>query len=343
MMGITPDMSPPHSNKALATVLSLSVASGLAWAGPPMQLGPYQAEAYGSVEFSAPLNPDGTQGERVTATASGGPCDFPTGTEVLSGELQGETVLVGSLLLCQEGDGCPAQVSVPVLATYNATDRVLSALVKLREGCRSKALPGGSSLVVLKSTTQEPEGEGENAEQPGANSPLPARVKQEGGGSATAVAEAQGASADLDALMKEGQRALSAGNFSNANGRFGLVYFKEKEKETKEKENVEVLVGLGASHIGLKEFPQGFKYLEDARKLKPGRADIHLWMAYGWFLKGDQPKFRSALDLAMAKGWKPGNPMDNVPSKALEGELGAARERQVRKQQGQAGAGSPRP
>lgn len=306
-----------------------------------MQLGPYQTEAYGSVELSAVTGPDGT--ERVTATASGGPCDFPTGTEVFSGEFQGDTILVGSLLLCQEGAGCPAQVSVPVLATYNSTDRMLSALVRLQEGCSSRALARGSSLVVLRSTAKEPEGEA--TEEAGTTSPLPAMpvrgVPPEGGNSATAIAEAQAASTDLDTLMKEGQRALSAGNFSNANQRFGLVHF--KEKENKEKENVDALVGLGASHIGLKEFPQGFKYLEDARKLRPGRADVHLWMAYGWFLKGEQLKFRLALDLALAKGWKPGNPMDNVPTKALGGELGAARERLLRKQQEQAGAGSPSP
>ncbi len=304
-----------------------------------MQLGPYQADAYGPVEITAAPGPEGT--ERVIAKASGGPCDFAPGTEVLSGEFQGHNVLVGTLLLCQEGPGCPATVSLPVLATYNSADAVLSALVRLKEGCSSRALPKGASLVVLKSTVApggEEEGEAPDEDRDSAPLPVvPVRAAMpEGGGSALAVAGAQAGTPDLDMLLKEGQRFLAAGNFSNAKDRFGLVVLKDKG-------NVDALVGLGASHLGIKDYAQGFKYLEDARQLRPLRPDVHLWLAYGWFLKGEQAKVRPALDQALTKGWKAGNPADDVPVKALEGELGAARVRLINKKQGQAGAGSPRP
>jgi len=330
-------MPPPLSNKGLATVLSLSVAAGLAWAGPPMQLGPYQAEAYGQVELSAVPGPDGT--ERVTATASGGPCDLPPGTEVFSGEFQGDTVLVGTLLLCQEGAGCPARVSVPVLATYNATDRMLSALVRLREGCSSKGLARGSSLVVLKSTAREPEGEA--TEEAGADSPLPVMpvrgVTPEGGGSAESVAKALAQPPDTAELMKDGQRALEKSNFSNAQASFGRVVLADKR-------NADALVGLAASHLGMKQYEPAFKLLDDARKVDASRGDVHLWLAYAWFQKGDSFRVRAALDQALEKGWtSSGSRVEAPVERALMGELGAAKERLRRKRQGQAGAGSPRP
>jgi tetratricopeptide (TPR) repeat protein len=307
-----------------------------------MQLGPYRAEAYGPVELSAAPEADGT--ERVTATASGGPCDFPTGTEVFSGEFQGDTVLVGSLLLCQEGAGCPAQVSVPVLATYNATDRMLSALVRLQEGCSSRALARGSSLVVLRSTAKEPDGESEAPEEGKAGEPMsmvPVRGAAPEGveSSAESVAKAlaETTDADIPDLMTRGQRALASGNFSNAAEKFGRVLFVDRG-------NVDARVGLAISNLGLKQLDPALKALEEARKQAPTRGDVHLWLAYVRFQKGGNLQdVRGLLDAALEKGWESGGRAEAQLLRPLENELAAARERLRRKQQGQAGAGSPSP
>lgn len=329
-------MPPPHSNKGLATVLSLSVATGVAWAGP-VQTGSYQAEAYGQVEVTTVTVPEGT--ERVVATASGGPCDFAPGTEVFSGEMQGDRVLVGSLLLCQEGEGCQAQVRHPVLAIYTSTDGVLSALVRLQEGCTSKALARGSSLVVFRGPpVREPEGEDEGEDARAAPMPVvPVRaVTPDGAGSAQQVAKAI-AETDVPGLMKDGQRLLASGNYSNALAKFGSVLVVDKR-------HVEAMVGVAASHLGMKQPDRAFEYLDNARSLASGRADLHLWLAYAWFQKGDLQRMRSALDSALDKGWEPGGRAESMAMKALEGELAAARERlRTRKRRDGAGAGNTRP
>ncbi len=323
-------MLPALSNKALATVLS--VASGLAWAGPtPNVSGPYLGDAYGPVEFR-------TEGERVvgTATGNGGVCRFAPGTEVIQGELQAH-VLVASVLLCQQGGPqCAEPERYPALIIVNPHDRVLSALIRLREGCTSPALKRDSQQrhiqLLLRSTAPqdetrdeaEPEsdadagGEEARAPAPAAPAAIPASAD-----SAGSVAVARVRELEVPPL-EQAQRQLTAGNHAGAQPLFERVL----ESDAR---NPVALVGLAACHLGLGNAGRAVKTLEPAAKAST-RPDLHLWLAYAHLRDKKQARARDALRRAMELGWAPGNrPAEAVPEAALRQDIETLMQQRARK------------
>lgn len=329
MMQSTPHMPPALSNKGLATILS--VVSGLAWAGSPVS-GPYLGDTYGQVRFRA-------EGERVVGTATGGPCRFEPDTEVITGEMQGN-VLVAQVLLCQEGGAeCDARARHPALVVYNPKDRVLSAMIRLREGCRSPALHGNHALVLKATAPQE---DGEEEAEPEPEAPRPAAggalaPSPDGGGSAALVAQARQREPEVLPL-EEGQRQLAAGHHAAALKLFTRVL----EKDTS---NLSAVVGLAASQLGLGDTGGALKTLERAR-MSP-RPDVHLWLAYAHWKDRNRFKARESLRKAMDLGWVPANrPAEAAPEAALREDIEALMPQRTRKRtQGRdsTGSGSPSP
>jgi hypothetical protein len=318
-------MPPALSNKGLATILS--VVSGLAWAGPTVS-GPYLSDAYGQVEFR-------TEGDEVTGTATGrGPCRFVPGTKVVVGELQGN-VLVAHVLLCQvSGSGCEERPFHPALFVVNPQDRVLSTLIRLREGCTSPVLK--DNALILKSTAplkeardgeSEPESEPEAAPAPAASAPAspasaspasasPASASPapaaEGAGSAALVAQARRREPEVPSL-ENGQRLLAAGNHAAAQTLFTHVLEKEPR-------NPAALVGLAASQLGLRDVSGALKTLESARS--SSRPEIHFWLAYAYLRAGNRAQARDSLRRAIDRGWVPGSqPGEAMPERVLREEL----------------------
>lgn len=299
MMRPTPHMPPALSNKALATILS--VASGLAWAGPTVS-GPYQGEPYGEVRFH-------TEGDRVIGTATGGPCGFQPGTEVISGELEGN-VLAAHVLLCQKGGPqCEERELHPALIIINPRDRVLSAMIRLREGCSSPALKGNA--LVLKFMAP-PDAKGQDEEAEATRPPAPVAPAA----AARGVPDGGPPSATNRPLevpsLEEGRRQLAAGNHAAAQAHFKAVLDKEPSSPV-------ALVGLAASQLGLGQVPQALKTLGSA---SPSRPDVHLWLAYAHLKDGKRARARDSLRKAMELGWAPGNrPAEAVPEEALRADI----------------------
>jgi Flp pilus assembly protein TadD len=340
----TPHMPPALSNKALATILS--VASGLAWAGPtPNVSGPYLGDAYGPVEFR-------TEGEKVvgTATATGGACRFPAGTPVIEGELEGH-VLVARVLVCQQGGTqCAAQEHYPAFVIVNPHDRVLSALIRLREGCSSPALQRDPqqkhTQLLLRSTApqdERPEGEAEAAsaadaggEEARAPSAPAAPASAEGSGTATAQARAREPEAPP---LEQAQRQLAAGNPAAAQPLFEQVLATDAR-------NAAALMGLAACHVQLGNAAKAVKTLEPAAKAS-NRPDLHLWLAYAHQRDRKQGRARDALRKAMDLGWAPGNrPAEAVPEAALQQDIQVLMQQRARKRSSgreATGSGSPSP
>ncbi|WP_223753317.1 tetratricopeptide repeat protein [Myxococcus sp. RHSTA-1-4] len=278
--------------------------------------GPYLGDTYGQVRFR-------TEGERVIGTATGGPCRFEPDTEVISGELQGN-VLVAHVLLCQQGgSACEERKLHPALVVFNPKDRVLSAMIRLREGCSSPALKG-NALVLTSTAPQddgdvEPEPESEAAKPPAGGAMAP---PAEGVGSAALVAQARRREPEIPPL-EEGQRQLLAGNHAAAQTLFTHVL----ESDAR---NPEALMGLGASQLGRGDTDGALKTLERARAST--RPDVHLWLAYAHFRDGNRGRARESLRKALDLGWAPGNrPLEAVPESALRGEIEILMQQRARK------------
>jgi tetratricopeptide (TPR) repeat protein len=331
MMETTPHMPPALSNKGLATILS--VVSGLAWAGAPVA-GPYLGDTYGQVRFRA-------EDARVIGTATGGPCRFEPDTEVITGEMQGN-VLVAQVLLCQEGGaGCEAQVRQPALVIYNPKDRVLSAMIRLREGCKSPALQDNRALVLRATAPQEG---GEEEAKPKPEVPKPAAggalaPSPDAGGSAALVAQERQREPPEVLLLKEAQQQLAEGHHAAAQKLFSRVL----EKDTS---NLSALVGLAASQLGLGDTGGALKTLERARMMSP-RPDVHLWLAYAHLKDRNRRKAQESLRKALDLGWRPTNrPTEAAPEAALREDIEALLQQRARKRtQGRdsTGSGSPSP
>lgn len=307
MMKPTPHMPPAHSNKALATVLSV-VASGLAWAGPTVS-GPYLGETYGQVEFR-------TEGERVvgTATGPGGPCRFEPGTEVVTGELQGQ-VLVGQVLLCQTGPQCAERERHPALLVINSYDRVLSALVQLPKGCRSPALKDGLLLLLRSSAPPDESRDGEAEPDEDAAAPAP---------QAAVAAQPRPREPDAGvATVEDGQRHLLSGNHAAAQAIFERVLQTDAL-------NPAATVGLAACLLHQGDADRALKTLERARA--SSRPDVHLWLAYAHHKDRNRLRARESLRRAMELGWAPGNrPAEAVPETALRSEIESLLQQRNRK------------
>ncbi len=294
---IHPHMPPSLLNKGLATVLS--VASGLAWAGPPTVSSAYQGDFYGAVSMRM-------QGDRLVGLATGGPCSFEPDTEVISGEFQ-DNVLVGQVLLCQQGPHCEPRVSQPALVVFNPEDGVMTALFRLKDGCRSPVLRN-DSLLLLRPLAREAE-----AQEPARPASSSAVAASDGAGSSAAlVAAGLGRHAELSPL-EEGQRLLAAGNAAVAQRHFELALERDPR-------NALAVVGLGASQLALNDVARAVKTLEAGRNLP--RAEVHLWLAYAYHREGNRGRARESLRKAFDMGWAPaGRASEAVVEQALRDDI----------------------
>ncbi|NMO17934.1 tetratricopeptide repeat protein [Pyxidicoccus fallax] len=321
-------MPPALSNKGLATILS--VASGLAWAGPTVS-GPYLGDTYGPVRFRM-------EGERVIGSATGGPCGFAPNTDVIDVVEQGH-VLAGHVLVCHQGPpGCEGLKSHPVLFIYNPEDHVLSAMIRNPEGCSSPVLKGNTLVLTSLDPKRaggdevEPEPEAPKPSEGGAQAPSP-----DGAGSAALVAQARRREPAVPPL-EEGQRQLLAGNPAAAQTHFKHVLDKEPR-------NPAALVGLAACQLGLNDVEVALATLERARQAAPARPEVHLWLAYAHLKDRNRGKARESLRKALDLGWTPGNrPSEAVPETALREEITAvAQQRKKRAGRDSTGSGSTSP
>ncbi len=292
---IHPHMPPSLLNKGLATVLS--VASGLAWAGPPTVSSSYQGDGYGAVSMRV-------QGDRLSGTATGGPCGFEPDTEVLSGEFQ-DNVLVGQVLLCQVGPQCEPRVQQPALVVFNPEDGAMTALFRLKDGCRSPVLKN-DSFLLLRPLAHE-------ADATESVRPASAVATSDGAGSSAAqVAAGLGRQGEAPPL-EEGQRQLASGNAAVAQRHFELALEKDPR-------NVSAVVGLGASQLALNDVARAVRTLEANRGLP--RADVQLWLAYAYHREGNRVRAREALRKAFEMGWTPaGRTSEAAPEQALREDI----------------------
>jgi len=301
----TPHMLPSLPNKGLVTVLS--VISGLAWAGPKLS-GSYATDAYGQVEFRM-------DGERLvgTSSGSGGECRFAPGTEVLTGEFQGN-VLVGTVRLCLQGGAeCTGPQDVPVMAIYNPQSTTLSALFRLKAGCSSPALTGSQLVLRRVSDAVEPE------EEPPAPKAAPAGEQgaavQDAAVPAGAAAAAQGSAASAAAMklaetrsgapslrssLEDGQVLLAAGKSGVAKTRFETAL----ELDAR---NVDALVGLAACELGQGNARKALEVLERV-KAGASRPDVFAWQARAYGALGDKPRALQLVRKALLNGWSPSAP-----------------------------------
>lgn len=278
---IHPHMPPSLLNKGLATVLS--VASGLAWAGPPTVSSSYQGDSYGAVSMRM-------QGDRLVGLATGGPCGFEPDTEVLSGEFQ-DNVLVGQVLLCQLGPHCEPRVTQPALVVFNPDDGVMTALFRLKDGCRSPVLKD-DALLLLRPLSREAD-----AVEPARAATAVAASATADGASSSAAQVAAGLGRQVEVSpLEEGQRQLAAGNAGVAQRHFELALSRDPR-------NASAVVGLGASQLMLNDVGRAVKTLEAGKSL--GRADVHLWLAYAYQREGNRNRARESLRKAFEQGWMP--------------------------------------
>lgn len=139
-------MAPVSFTTGLAVAFFL--LPGLAAAGPALA-GRFRAEHYGTLELK-------TEGEHVTGLAAeAGPCGFSAQEQVLEGDFEG-SVLVARLTVCQTGDMCPVRQTYSILGFYNEADGVVVALVRLREGCHSPALPPSGRFILQRALPEVP-------------------------------------------------------------------------------------------------------------------------------------------------------------------------------------------
>ncbi len=296
---IHPHMPPSLLNKGLATVLS--VASGLAWAGPPTVSSSYQGDSYGVVSLRM-------QGDQLVGVATGGPCGFEPDTEVLSGEFQ-DNVLVGQVLLCQLGPHCEPRVNQPALVVFNPEDGVMTALFRLKDGCRSPVLKN-DSLLLLRPLSRDAVAPARAAS---ATTAVAASATADGANSSAAqVAAGLGRQGEVSPL-EEGQRQLAAGNAGVAQRHFELALSKDPRSAA-------AVVGLGASQLMLNDVSRAVKTLEAGRGL--GRADVHLWLAYAYQREGNRNRSRESLRKAFDQGWMPaGRATEAVAEQALREDI----------------------
>ncbi|WIG96608.1 hypothetical protein KGD87_03995 [Myxococcus sp. SDU36] len=292
-------MPPSLLNKGLATVLS--VASGLAWAGPPTVSNAYQGDSYGAVSLRM-------QGDRLVGFATGGPCGFEPDTEVLSGEFQ-DNVLVGQVLLCQLGPHCEPRVNQPALVVFNPEDGVMTALFRLKDGCRSPVLKN-DSFLLLRPLSRDADAV---APARAASATTAVAAAADGANSSAAqVAAGLGRQGEVSPL-EEGQRQLAAGNAGVAQRHFELALSRDAR-------NASAVVGLGASQLALNDVVRAVKTLEAGKGL--GRADVHLWLAYAYLREGNRARSRESLRRAFDLGWVPaGRASETVAEQALREDI----------------------
>ncbi|MCP3101312.1 tetratricopeptide repeat protein [Myxococcus sp. K15C18031901] len=322
---------------------ALSVISGLAWAGPKLS-GSYAMDAYGQVEFRM-------DGERLvgTSSGSGGECKFAPGTEVITGEFQGN-VLVGKVRLCLEGGAeCAGTQDVPVMAFYNPQSTTLSALFRLGAGCRSKALirpeqgntqQNGTQLVLRRTG-----GPVESEEEP----PSPKGGSGSGGQSASEAAAVPSATGALQVAAarpraQDGRSPVDEGQHLLANNKHQLAKTQFEAALRQDPRNVDALLGLVACELNQGNASKAEEHLERLKGVT-ARPDVFLWQARTQAQLGNSQRSVELVRKALALGWNPSappRPWEQQMVKELSGEIELARSAKGRKRPPQ-GSGSTSP
>jgi len=297
-------MPPSLLNKALVT--ALSVTSGLAWAGPKLA-GPYVGDTYGQVDLHM-------EGERLVGTSagSGGGCKFPPGTEVLSGEFQGN-VLVATMQVCLSGvPECVGARSFPVLAIYNPQTSVLTGRFRLPNGCHSPGLK--DSQLLLRGQGGPPEeredeapkeesaSEAEEGELEAAAPPAVQAAAAPRGGAEAKTAQAQ-PPVVTTSHVSEGLKWLALNQWETARPRFEAA-LKEDAR------NVDALVGMAACSLGTNNAGKALEWLSRISSVPAGRPDVYAWQAYAYSMVGAKGRVAPLLRRALDQGWKPESPRE---------------------------------
>ncbi|WP_217442233.1 tetratricopeptide repeat protein, partial [Myxococcus sp. CA039A] len=335
----TPHMPPSLLNKGLVT--ALSVTSGLAWAGPKLA-GPYMGDTYGQVDLHM-------VGERLVGTSagSGGGCKFPAGTEVLTGEFQGN-VLVATVQVCLSGvPECVGARSFPVLAVYNPQSSVITARFRLPEGCHSPGLKDSQLLLRGLGGAPVEEGEEEGAAS-GAQGSAPDAATDEPEEAVAAapkspeakVAEAR-PSVVATSPVSMGLQLLAVGKWEVARSRFEAALLEDAR-------NLDALVGMAGCHLGTGNSSKALESLNRISSVPAGRPDVYAWQAYAHDMAGNKSRVPYLLRRALDLGWKPEEPKpwEAALVKALAGDIEQARQAKNRKRapgRESAGAGSTSP
>ncbi|AKQ67120.1 Tetratricopeptide repeat domain protein [Myxococcus hansupus] len=258
----------------------------------------YQGDGYGAVSMRV-------QGDRLTGTATGGPCGFEPDTEVLSGEFQ-DNVLVGQLLLCQVGPQCEPRVHQSALVVFNPEDGAMTALFRLKDGCRSPSLKN-DAFLLLRPLSHEAD-----ATEPPVRPASAVALSDGAGSSAAQVAAGLGRQGEVPPL-EEGQRQLASGNAAVAQRHFELALERDPR-------NASAVVGLGASQLALNDVGRAVRTLEAGRGL--ARADVQFWLAYAYHREGNRVRAREALRKAFEMGWTPaGRTSEAAPEQALREDI----------------------
>ncbi|MCE9667250.1 tetratricopeptide repeat protein [Myxococcus stipitatus] len=253
-------------------------------------------------------------GERLvgTSSGSGGECRFAPGTEVLTGEFQGN-VLVGTVRLCLQGGAeCTGPQDVPVMAIYNPQSTTLSALFRLKAGCSSPALTGTQLVLRRVSGSIEQEEEAPAPKAGGAGEQ--GAAVQDAAVPAGAMVATQGSAASAAAMklaetrrpqsprfsVEEGQTLLAAGKSGLAKTHFEAALEQDGR-------NVDALVGLAACELGQGNARKALEALERV-KVGASRPDVFAWQARAHGALGDKPRALQLVRKAMLNGWSPSTP-----------------------------------
>ncbi len=115
-------------------------------AGPTLK-GIYRAAGLGLLDVS-------TSGGRVVGKfRTGGSCSYSVDDEVLNGSFEGN-VFVGTLSLCQTGEGCTDSTKLYPLMAF-AVGKELAGEVPLPDKCASPGLTGGNRFTLEEATAEE--------------------------------------------------------------------------------------------------------------------------------------------------------------------------------------------
>lgn len=83
----------------------------------------------------------------ANVAASSPTCTFEPERRVLDA-LYADGVLVGTVMLCQTGEGCPAERAYPFFGLWDPASRSVTSLIQVDEGCSSPALDGEGKLTL---------------------------------------------------------------------------------------------------------------------------------------------------------------------------------------------------
>lgn len=178
----------------LPLAAAVALVSLSASAATPTLSGLYAVGELGLVDFSM------ADGKIVGKLRSSSQCVFVADTPVVTGTFEGN-VFVGSVTLCLEGAGCPAQRTFPVMGVHHGD--ALAAWVHLESGCTSPALE--EKKLFLRPATIE-----EKQKVIGDSSASALAAKQNKGDAAAIAAEA----------ILEGNRLFQDQKFGPAREKF---------------------------------------------------------------------------------------------------------------------------